>query len=194
MDLTTTAKVKSYLGVTSTTYDTLLADLITSISAQVETFCGRQFSRGTFTEYYDTNGETKIFLPNYPVVSVTSVKYQNGAWGNITWTTLPTSSYLLNTVMGKISFIAPLPEAESFLEVIYVGGYLIDFTAPTDPLKHTLPTDLTLAVTQLVAQAFTQRQAQGIGSMSTEGQSITYKAVDQSPDFTKRLASYINYK
>lgn len=192
--LTTSTKVKNYLGISGSTYDTLLTDLINSISSQVETFCGRQFTRGTYTEYFDTcYGDKKIFLANYPVISLTSFKYQTGTWANIVYQDYNANDFLLNGDMGKITMAGTLPEAEKYLQAVYVGGYLIDFANETDILKHTLPADLALTVTELVAQAFTQRQAQGVNSMSTEGQSISYKTVDTERDFTTKLARYINY-
>lgn len=193
-DLTTASKVKTFLGISSSTYDMLLASLVSSISSQVETFCNRTFVRGTYTEYFDTElGDKKIFPSNYPIVSLTSVQYQTGTWDNLTWLDFPASYYLLNSEMGKISFGSPLPEAEKYIKVVYVGGYLIDFANETDNTKHTLPADLSLLVTEMAAQSFNNRQAQGISNMSTEGQSITYKEVDINKDLSSRLSRYINY-
>ncbi len=192
--LTTLTKVKTYLGISSVTQDTLISSLITSVSAEVESFCGRKFESDTYTEYFDTDGETKIFLKNYPVTSLTSVKYQNGVWNNITWLDYINSSYLLNEEIGKVSFDGHLPKAEKYLEIVYVGGYLIDWDNETDPLLHTLPADLTQAVNEIVASKYNLKSSQGISNMSTEGQSITFSTTSSTKDMMNKLSRYIRYK
>lgn len=193
-DLTTLEKAKTYLGISSVTQDTLISSLITSVSAEVESFCGRKFESDTYTEYFDTDGETKIFLKNYPVTSLTSVKYQNGTWNDITWLDYINSSYLLTELIGKISFDGRLPKAEKYLQIVYVGGYLIDWDNETDPLQHTLPADLTQAVNEIVASKYNLKSSQGISNMSTEGQSITFSTTSSTKDMMNKLSRYIRYK
>jgi uncharacterized phiE125 gp8 family phage protein len=192
-DLTTLTKVKTYLGISGSTQDTLLSSLITAVSAGIESFCGREFGSATHTEYYDTDGETKIFLPNYPVSSLTSVKYQTGTWDNITWTTYPASGYLLTGDQGRLSFAGTLPKITKYLQIVYVGGYLIDFDNE-GTATHTLPYDLTQIVNELIASTYNTRSSGGINTMSTEGQSITFSTQSITKDYQNRLARYINYK
>jgi uncharacterized phiE125 gp8 family phage protein len=193
-DLTTLTKVKSYLGISNSTHDTLLSSIITSVSAGVESFCGRRFGSASYTEYYDTDGETKIFLPNYPVTTLTSVKYQGGTWDNITWFDYPTPGYLLTGEQGRISFAGSLPTITKYLQIVYTGGYLIDFANETNPALHTLPFDLTQIVNELIASTFNTRTSGGISNMSTEGQSITFSTQSITKDYQNKLARYINYK
>lgn len=193
-DLTTTAKVKEQLGIptATTTYDTLIAGIVTDTSAQVEAFCNRNFLEASYTQYFDTcYGDTKLFLKNYPVSSITTVKYRGGNYGTPTWYSYPTTEYLLNAESGKISFAGKMPEAERFIQAIYTGGYKIDF-AHEGTATHTLPTDLTTIVTDLCATSYNLLKTGGIASESTEGQSVTYKDITEEMT-QKRLSRYRNY-
>jgi uncharacterized phiE125 gp8 family phage protein len=191
-DLTTKAKVKTYLGISGTTHDTLIDELIKNATASIERFCNRSFTEATHTEYFDTTrSDSKIFLRNYPVASLTSVKYRTGTWGAITWESLNSNDYLLNE-NGKVAFAFPFPEAEKYFEIVYTGGYKIDFTDELDTSAHTLPFDLTQVATEIVAQTFNQRTSVGISNESTEGQSITYKDSDVTKQYQSRLLSFRN--
>jgi archaellin len=69
-DLTTTELVKAYLGITNTTYDTIIDTIVTQTSCEMEIYCNRQFELDTYIEQGIGNGETTIRLPNTPVDSV----------------------------------------------------------------------------------------------------------------------------
>lgn len=189
-DLTNKTKVKAYLGISGTTYDTLIDELIKNATASVEKFCNRNFTEDSYTEYFDTDPVAKLFLRNFPVASLTSVQYRSGTWGAITWENLNVNDYLLNELTGKVSLAFVLPSAEKYIKIVYTGGYKIDFDNETDPLQHNLPADLTQIVTELVAQTYNLRTSVGISNESTEGQSITYKDSDVTKQYNNRLSSY----
>jgi uncharacterized phiE125 gp8 family phage protein len=190
-NITTKEKVKTFLGISGTTHDNLIDELIKNATASIERFCNRSFTEATFTEYFDTDKVFKLFLRNFPVSSLTSVQYRGGTWGAITWLDLNVNDYLLND-NGKVTFAFLLPEAEKYIKIVYVGGYKIDFTDETNPLQHTLPANLTQIATEIVAQTFNQRASAGILTESTEGQSITYKDSDITKQYSSRLASFRN--
>lgn len=200
-NLTSLTNVKAYLDITSTTYDSLLNTLITAISAQVENYCGRQFIYDVNTptvQYFDTDGETEIFLRNYPIETAylntnngVIVKYQTGTWDNITWTDYQESSYILNPEIGKVTFAGTLPKLTRYLQITYIGGY----DDQVINLSTTLvPQDLIQTVTELVTLNFNNRKSQGISNMSTEGQSVTFSNVSIPKEYYNRLSRYINYK
>jgi len=194
-DLTTKAKVKSFLGIASgvTTYDTLFDTLCKNVSALIERYCNRTFTETSYTEYFDVNsGDEYVFLRNFPVASLTSVKYRTGPYSAIVWQDFNANDYLLYESRGRIKFCVRLPEADKYIQVVYTGGYKIDFTHETDPLLHTLPGDLEQIATEWVAKIYNMRKAQGILSESTEGQSITFKESNSGKEFRDGLSSYKN--
>jgi hypothetical protein len=74
MDLTTLARVKEYLGYTNSNQDSLISALITRASGQIAKYCSRRFDRQSHTNAkFDGNGNTRLFLPNTPIASVSAV-------------------------------------------------------------------------------------------------------------------------
>lgn len=71
--LTTLAKVKSYLGISETADDTLLQNIIDSVSEAIEHYCGRRFALEERTEFYDGEGSSSLVLKCRPVESVSSI-------------------------------------------------------------------------------------------------------------------------
>ena len=85
--------VKTHLGITVSTYDTQLQMWLDAAITAVTNYCGTSFEQATRTEYYQPDGY-KLVLKNRPVISVTSVYENAGAyWGSADnpWT----SDYLL---------------------------------------------------------------------------------------------------
>ena len=93
--LTTVADVKTYMGVTSSTDDTLIETLVNNVSDQIERWCDRQFAATTFTEFIDARGTRTIAVENPPLVSVDVVAF--GARDSLTVSSA-TSTDLLATV------------------------------------------------------------------------------------------------
>jgi len=54
----------------------LLATLITDGSDAVEKLCRRDFVARSYDELYSGNGEPPLFLQQYPIISVESVRYR----------------------------------------------------------------------------------------------------------------------
>lgn len=75
MALTTVAKVKAYLGLSGSSDDALLTDLVAEAeSAIVELTGGRQLEAASITEVLDGSGREALRLTHYPVNSVGTVK------------------------------------------------------------------------------------------------------------------------
>ena len=126
---------------------------------------------------YDTPNGDKLFLKKYPIVTLTSLKYRTGLVSVPTYVEFNADDYLLYSEEGYIKFFANFASLNGFeqgIRVVYDAGYLIDFTAITNPALHTLPLDLTQLANELVGFEFNRRTSQGISSETTEGQSITY--------------------
>ncbi len=87
IDLTTLNRVKNYLGMSVglTSDDGLIQDVITALSLEFMRRTGRGQTTGdnptqspfvqpvSYTEYYDGNGNQRLFLKNYPIVSVVTL-------------------------------------------------------------------------------------------------------------------------
>lgn len=73
MALDTLANVKTALLISGTTDDAVLTRLIDAADSFITEFTGRNFAGGAFTETHPA-GRSLVFLRNYPVTSVTSLK------------------------------------------------------------------------------------------------------------------------
>ncbi|MSR53784.1 MAG: hypothetical protein EXS09_10910 [Gemmataceae bacterium] len=104
MSLDTLANVKTRLGITSSSDDTMLGLLQDSADAAVANYCNRDFEGGTFTEDFP-GGSEFVHLRNYPVSSVTSVKVDaSRAFGSETIVTA--SDYVVQSDRGVIQSVA----------------------------------------------------------------------------------------
>ena len=74
-DLITLARAYQNLqGVSS--IDTLLQTLLTAASDVIQKWCRRDFVSTSYDELYSGNGESRLLLRQYPIVSVESVRYR----------------------------------------------------------------------------------------------------------------------
>ena len=65
--LITLADLKLNLGITATTDDAVLEKCIDRASKTVESYCGRVFTEQVYRETYDTSGQRRLALNQYPV-------------------------------------------------------------------------------------------------------------------------------
>jgi len=74
MNLTSTARVKAYLGITSSGSDTAIDQLIARVSDQVIRWCSRPFLRTTYSGVFlNGTGSQIMRLPDSPIISLSSV-------------------------------------------------------------------------------------------------------------------------
>lgn len=73
MPLDTLANAKVALLVSGSGDDTLLTQLMSAADSYIQEYTGRNFAGGSFTEYHSAGG-AMIFLKNYPVATITSLR------------------------------------------------------------------------------------------------------------------------
>lgn len=100
MPLDTLSNAKSVLLVSGSGDDTMLAQLLDAADSFIEKYTGRSFAGGTFTETHPAGGPM-LFLRNFPVASVTSLKVDaDRAFGS--GTERDTSTYAVHADRGVI--------------------------------------------------------------------------------------------
>lgn len=83
MALTTAANVKTLLGVSDTSLDSVLALLIPQADEMIKGYLGREIEQATYTEYYGGTGDQVLVLNQTPVQSITSVhEDRDGFYGD----------------------------------------------------------------------------------------------------------------
>ena len=196
--LTTRQKVKDYLSISGSDYDTVIDNLITYVTSFIKGFCGgRNFLAADYIEYKESiRGRRIIFCNQRPVNSITKVEYRSGTPLAPVWVEYNGNGWLPYLPQGYIKFYSQLPTISQGFRVTYNAGYLIDFANEFDNTKHTLPAEITLVATELVAKEYNTRKAIGIFSESTEGQTINYSSKSRELDDNHKniLASYKLYR
>jgi hypothetical protein len=153
-DLITLDDYKSSKGITSTTRDGKLQNLITQITQLIEHYCNRKFTQFATSgngkvEWHD--GKTnKVFLDAFPVISVVSVK--TSADGGVTQITLTEGA------SDNTGYFVDLEEGSVFLQVS-VGKFITSYNLPYRSLEidylagytaDNIPADLKLCTIDLV--------------------------------------------
>lgn len=128
LDLTTVARVASRVkpGATSlgTAEDTLVGQLVAEVSAAMERYCGRTFTAGSVTQYFDVeDGQRDFPLDAYPMTAITSANYDPDRTFAAA-TDLDAEEYVAPTLTGSSLFHVKggLPAARSALKLVYTGG------------------------------------------------------------------------
>ena len=170
--LTSKARVKSYLDFSGTGEDSLIDILIELVSARVEDYCDRVFSEETGRIEYPSGGTGILSLKLFPITSITSIHedadrdFDSGSLVDSTeyyadterslvirkasWRREVTGNYGLNKWLQGLNII----------KVVYNGGYTV-----TDGVTG-VPADLQRLVAQQVAYLYDRRRSLGMSSAS----------------------------
>lgn len=166
MQLCTVANLKSYLGISVATHDTLLGLLVDGVSAFIELETGRTFGEAEFIETFDGNS-TEFVIKNRPIKVATGVdlEYNNGTQATPSWVAVAVDDYVVDYETGIVTCTyGRLPAGKQNVRVTYTGGY-----------ATAAPAALELIAKELASKAFNQRKAQGISRESLGGASIDWR-------------------
>ena len=97
--LTTVASVKTYMGVSSSTDDTLIETIINNVSDQIERWCDRKLVQTDVTEFIDAQATRTLALENSPVISVDLISY--GARDSIVVSSSDSTDLLLTVAVEE---------------------------------------------------------------------------------------------
>lgn len=184
--LTTLSSVKSYAGITDTTQDAVLTQLIAQVSAWIEgQLGGRVIEEATYEEeLYDVHmGTNEVLLKQWPITDTEPfvAEQRSGSLEAPTWTPFTANDYILVKGPGIVSFQFKFSnDVRQAIRFTYSAGYA------------TVPADLELLANKLVVSQLNAGESTGIKSESLEGHSITYQdsSVASDPDMSAILQKY----
>lgn len=157
MSLVTLAEMKTYLGISATTYDTFLTTEIDIISTAINNYCGRDFELKNYTQTiyadnFESAFDTKdIYLYHFPVTTIDSAKIiETDADGNdselaITYYRLQKSLGLINRTYPGGAKIPWMCSEGQRAEFTYSAGYA------------TIPSDIKSVVYSLVSERYNKK-------------------------------------
>lgn len=168
--LTTRARLKTFLGISSSDDDSLLDQIINSVSDFVEMYCDRRFKKTDYSdEVYDGNGSKYLILKQYPVVSgeTFTLERRDSFDNQDSWSTIDSEYYFVKESAGMVIYVASLnTEGAYFVKspqhyrVSYTAGYDFDNTGG-NTLSDAGIGDLEYAVWKLCAKIYNQRKSSG---------------------------------
>ncbi|MFA6429753.1 MAG: head-tail connector protein [Patescibacteria group bacterium] len=179
--LTTLARVKARLGISVSTLDDLLTEMISAATDLIESYCDRKFKSDTYTsEVYGLDVEDGHFvaLKQAPVTALTTAQYRAGTPDVPAWTSYLASEFELvgDGRAGLVRIYGGVPTGTNNVRFTYTAGYLIDFTNEGDITKHTLPFDVSDLCERIVIRLFKRREDVGKTTVSAGEASVSYRA------------------
>lgn len=162
IDMATVQDVKTWLNLSVTTDDALLASLVTDASAYIQDSLSRDVIQKTYTnEVYHGNGTNRLVLRQYPIQSVTSIVVTDPS--SKVQTTLTDFWFDDRTIyLGSGSFT----QGAGNVKVTYVAGYT------------SIPQDMKRATIELTAFMYRSRTRIGSASKQLGGETGSFNTSD----------------
>jgi len=201
--LTRLARVKNHLGIAAAEakYDVELVQAINEASAQIESYAGRYFRSRTWTHDGTTlprlssTGGTRLWLPAYPITSVTSLKLEPTGSAMTAWNGT-SGDYAVRALEGIIELVSGWSfwDAPNVVELTYVGGFLDSPTAAQASFYGwtSAAADVEAAAVQQVAWFWSSkdRHREGVTSRSFEGVTTAFMTDALLPEVKEKLERY----
>lgn len=131
MALLTANDIKTELSMESgdTDYDTLLGLMASAVQSVFDELTDRTFESAVFTEYYSgRNKQEKVFLKNYPIISITSIHDDSDrVYGSDTL--ISSDDYTYDSDTGIVYIEGGVFKGFNNIKIVYTAG----FTANTFP-------------------------------------------------------------
>lgn len=196
MPYTNRDKIEKYLNADLSAIDSTVTSWIASVKAWIDKYCGRAFEAASTTKYYDGNRRERLLVD--PFVGAATVELLN--YDGTTWMTLVEAasgdflSYPLNETQKSELVLQPnarvaifarafenlldVEDSPSGADVLRLVKITANFGAST-----TVPADVELAATKLVAKIAEKRLKGSDGSIKSESlgdYSISLGDVDEA--------------
>jgi hypothetical protein len=177
--LTTVARFKSFVGITSNAYDTKIGIIIDVATDLIEKYCDRRFIETTYTDqYYDGNGSTQLLLRQYPISTRATFQLdeRNSDMNDASFSSVDTSLYHLDYTNGMIELVGyKFREVPKKYKVTYTAGYAFDNTTPGATLESLGIGDLEYACWVICNNIYKHAASPtGISSESIGNYSVSY--------------------
>lgn len=176
-DLATAKIAANISGTAAPETDQILAAYISAISAYVPQALGRGILSAAYAETYEGNGKQAMLLRQRPIISISSI-----AWDGLSLTdagdpiggTTGIWTDGLSACLNGYFF----PRGQ-IVRIVYQAGYVA------------APLDVSLAVAELVAEAYARRTHVGELSRSQNGQTtISFDAREMHAAIAAKLKNY----
>lgn len=171
--------LKTNLGITDASEDTVLTGVLTRSDALAKRIMGRTIEAVDYEEIVDGHGEQIIQLKNYPVITFTSIEYKD-AWVE-TWTAFNPIDYSVNNETWEVRF--------PYYRVMRgFGNIRISYRAWYE--SDEIPGDIEDAVIQIATSSYNKKNSGGIVRERVDGAEIQYSQEQTPSEAESILLSY----
>ena len=122
--------------------------LITAVSNEIKTTCNREFCATDYIELQDGNMTSQIYLNQFPIISVTSLKY-GSPFGTVSRTEIESDDYIIYNDIGQLEIQFESIDIPQLFEIVYRAGY------------ETIPDDLSLICIRYVVNELKNTEIDG---------------------------------
>jgi hypothetical protein len=161
--ITTNTTVKSLLGITASTDDTLLSLMCDWLTAFIQNYCDKKFVEQTVTNeiYSSRDFKFSFYLLSSPIKSVTSFakKQSDGSFKAL----VVDQDYEIELSSG-------------YIQMNQIDNGLADLKITYITLEN-IPKDIEMVATQLVARAYNKRKSEGVSQESVGEATIQWGAL-----------------
>jgi hypothetical protein len=168
--LTTKDKVKAHAGITGSGDDTILATLCEQITAFIERYTARTVTEVTVEDEIHDADDFKHYLRlnRFPIKEMTALEERDDI-SDTTWATIPADEYDVEKNKGVIYF-EDRRYGKRNISASYKAGLM------------TVPLDLELIATKLVAKIYNKRKSEGITREQMDAASVDWAGFLQDED------------
>jgi len=181
--LCTLAQLKARLGIGDEDSDTLLTQIITGVSGQLqgEGGCGRTLSLESDIVEYKTIREPRaasIWLSRYPVVSISEIKEATYNDFDDADALTADDDFQFDPDSGEVHKTGWWLRGFRTAKITYTGGYVLPGDVAGDG-ETELPDDIVEAAIEQASFAYQRRDTLGVSAQSAQGGSVTAYAQDK---------------
>ena len=193
--LTTLARVKIFLGLTSDSQDARLIMLINQATGVIKRYTKRNLKSATYTqEEYDGTGEKTLILKQFPVTTLTLLEENNAGDNSDDWETIDAEDYFSYSDGRIILNTGSFVEAPQRYRATYDAGFLIDFDNEEDTSLHTLPFELEYACQKLVSSFLNSGKAEALKSSKVGDITLVFnQSIMNDEELKAILDKYTNF-
>ena len=188
MDLCTSEFFETWANYEDDPAAPLVSNAITRASKWIEVYCGREFKyKARSAQLYDGNGESVLFLREFPVDSVASVGFETDGAGTYSTETLTyldvNDTYNNGEIIFKDGTI--FPRGRNNVQITHTSGLA--------SLPQSLPLDLQGACAEMVQGLLRRRDTDAHlvdAVQNLDGGSINFRPEDIPKSVMRVLANY----
>jgi hypothetical protein len=177
MELTSRARVKTYLRLKSTEADDdgLIQVLADAANVSIVSAISRNILSDTFTETRDGTGSSTLMLANTPITAVSSLAFTAP---RVTPTPLVAGVDYAFTQYALRMLFGVFPRGVANVLVTYTAGYA------------SVPADLAHAATKWAALRYRENERLGHSSKSISGETVSFDLSELPPDVAAIVNRY----